>query len=94
MWRILGRGTSDGGLVVGTIIKPKQRDLLPMQTPAISAPPPVSSDGQADGTSPPGRDARRAQRAGGVRRDAASSEVDAHSGACGGASGSAVGGSG
>merc|ERR1712004_787627 len=23
MWRILGRGTSDGGLVVGTIIKPK-----------------------------------------------------------------------
>ena len=23
MWRILGRGTTDGGLVVGTIIKPK-----------------------------------------------------------------------
>ena len=23
MWRILGRGTSNGGLVVGTIIKPK-----------------------------------------------------------------------
>ena len=23
MWRILGRGTKDGGLVVGTIIKPK-----------------------------------------------------------------------
>jgi ribulose-bisphosphate carboxylase large chain len=23
MWRILGRGTSAGGLVVGTIIKPK-----------------------------------------------------------------------
>ena len=23
MWRILGKGTSNGGLVVGTIIKPK-----------------------------------------------------------------------
>ena len=23
MWRILGRGTTDGGLMVGTIIKPK-----------------------------------------------------------------------
>ena len=36
IWRILGKGTSNGGLVVGAIIKPKL-GLQPVLTPGTSA---------------------------------------------------------